>query len=92
MGVIAVAYLLPSFIALVRRRPRLGRIFAVNFLLGWTVAGWVWAMIWALADSEWMTWDNPRGRMPCPSCGHSLQKTARRCRNCGYTLRAKNLG
>ena len=89
MGVLAVLYLLPSFIAIVRRRPRIGRIIGVNLLLGWTVAGWVWSMIWALADSQWMTWDSPRGRKPCPGCGRSLRAAARRCHSCGYTISAK---
>ena len=41
-------YLLPWSIALWRDAPGLTKIFLVNFLLGWTIIGWVIALIWAL--------------------------------------------
>ncbi len=90
MGVVGALYLLPSFAAVVRRRHNLSAIFTVNLLLGWTVIGWVVAAMWALKGVQWRSssssgWGNS-GRKPCPSCGHSLRKTARRCRHCGYTL------
>jgi hypothetical protein len=94
MGVVGVLYLVPSFVAVVRQRPNMHTIFGVNLLLGWTVIGWIAALLWALAGREhdrgrpslWST----SGRKPCPSCGHSLHKNARRCRYCGYTITAKN--
>jgi len=87
MGVLGVLYFLPSFIGVVRRRRNLQTIVGVNALLGWTVIGWIVALVWALAEREpspsrW----RKSGRHPCPSCGHSLRRTARRCRYCGYTL------
>ncbi|HET7084458.1 MAG TPA: superinfection immunity protein [Rhizomicrobium sp.] len=45
-------YWLPTLIALVRQtRSALG-IAMLNFFLGWTVAGWVMALIWALAATS----------------------------------------
>ena len=90
MGVVAVGYLVPSFIAIVRRRSNLQTIIAVNLLLGWTVVGWAMALMWSMADRDRRTYKwSSSGRQPCPSCGHSLRRGARRCRYCGYTLFAK---
>jgi hypothetical protein len=38
-------YWLPSIVARITRHPDLVPIVVVNALLGWTVAGWVWAAI-----------------------------------------------
>lgn len=46
--IVAVCYLLPSVIALLRRHHSKGAIVAVNILLGWSVVGWLWAFIWSL--------------------------------------------
>lgn len=42
------AYFAPALIARFRHRPNGGAIFAFNLLLGWTVIGWVVALVWAL--------------------------------------------
>lgn len=40
-------YFLPTFIAIKRKKPNVALILLLNFFLGWTVAGWVIALIWA---------------------------------------------
>ena len=40
-------YLLPALVALTRRHHNTGAIFLLNFFLGWTVLGWVVALVWA---------------------------------------------
>jgi hypothetical protein len=42
--------LLPTWVALWRRRPGAGRILLVNLFLSWTVVGWVLALIFAFRD------------------------------------------
>jgi hypothetical protein len=42
------AYMLPSIVAHARQQPNLAAILALNVLLGWTVIGWVIALVWAL--------------------------------------------
>ena len=42
-------YWLPTLIALIRQTPSALGIAALNFFLGWTVIGWIMALVWALA-------------------------------------------
>jgi len=43
-----LAYFIPSFVANGRNRAQ--AIFMLNLLLGWTVLGWVGALIWAMCE------------------------------------------
>ncbi|QHJ01708.1 superinfection immunity protein [Xylophilus rhododendri] len=45
-------YLLPTYEAAKRRHPSLVPIALVDILLGWTVIGWVVAMVWAVRRAE----------------------------------------
>ncbi len=40
-------YFLPWLIALIRGHHNAGAIFVLNFLLGWTFIGWLFAFIWS---------------------------------------------
>ena len=42
-----VMYFLPSIIALARSKRDLLAIFLLNLFLGWSVVGWIVALIWA---------------------------------------------
>ena len=41
-------YMLPSTLALVRRHRNRSAVVALNVLAGWTVIGWVIALIWSI--------------------------------------------
>lgn len=43
-----VMYFLPSIIALARSKRDTVAIVLLNFFLGWSVIGWVVALVWAL--------------------------------------------
>jgi Superinfection immunity protein len=43
-----VMYFLPSLIALARNKRDITAIVLLNFFLGWTMIGWVVALIWAV--------------------------------------------
>jgi hypothetical protein len=43
----ALVYFLPAFIAAQRHHHNGGAIFMLNLLAGWTVIGWIIAMVWA---------------------------------------------
>ena len=55
-----VLYFLPSLVAYRKRNG--GAICVLNLLLGWTLLGWVVAMLWACTDEA------PTNR-PTPNCG-----------------------
>ena len=46
------AYFLPGIVSSCRRCKRLGGIWILNLFLGWTLIGWVGALIWAVIDAR----------------------------------------
>jgi hypothetical protein len=46
-GIPFILYFLPSIIALARSKRDLLAIFLLNFFLGWSVIGWIVALVWA---------------------------------------------
>lgn len=43
-----VMYFLPSIVALIRGKRDITSIVLLNFFLGWTMIGWVVALVWAV--------------------------------------------
>lgn len=43
-----VIYFLPCIIALAKYKSNTAAIFALNLFLGWSLIGWVAALVWAL--------------------------------------------
>ncbi len=68
MVIISVAiYILPTMLAFKRESSRKWRITAINLLLGWTLVGWVVAMVLTFAyepPPEGAPPDEPHLRMP----------------------------
>lgn len=55
-GVIALVFLVflyisPTIVAEKRKHRNSSAILVLNLLLGWTILGWVIALIWALTDN-----------------------------------------
>ena len=48
LAVALAMYFLPMIIAVVRNHPNAVALTALNLLLGWTLLGWVAALVWAL--------------------------------------------
>jgi len=46
-GLPFVMYFLPSIVALARSKRDLMAIFLLNLFLGWSVIGWIVALVWA---------------------------------------------
>jgi Superinfection immunity protein len=46
-GLSFLMYFLPSIVALARSKRDLLAIFLLNLFLGWSVIGWVVALVWA---------------------------------------------
>lgn len=62
-GFVIGFYFLPTTIALAREHHQLAAIFALNLLLGWTVLGWIAALVWA-ATATHKTATQPRSAHP----------------------------
>jgi hypothetical protein len=84
-----IVYFLPAIIAN-RRHPNATAITVVNLFLGWTLVGWVAALVWAVAVSPIApTEEEVDGtRYACPLCGESISIQARLCRFCNHHLPA----
>ena len=50
--VLSLFYFLPFAIAFNKRRANTGAIFALNLFLGWSLIGWVVALVWALKEEQ----------------------------------------
>ncbi|QHJ83334.1 MAG: hypothetical protein [Bacteriophage sp.] len=48
--VLMVLYFVPTVLAFIRDHKSKWGILALNFILGFTVIGWIIALIWALSD------------------------------------------
>jgi hypothetical protein len=46
--ILVVCYFIPTVVAFSRGHHNAGAICALNVFLGWTVVGWVTALVWAL--------------------------------------------
>jgi hypothetical protein len=48
ISVLSLFYFLPFAISFYKKRINTGAIFALNLFLGWSLIGWVIALVWAL--------------------------------------------
>ena len=46
--ILAAVYFTPSIIARIRKHKNFGALLALNIFLGWTLLGWVGALVWSL--------------------------------------------
>jgi len=79
-----VMYFLPSIIA--HNKRDFAGIFLLNFFLGWTVVGWIIALVWALAAdtrAPVLIVSGPAGGRFCCQCGALAHPSARFCGVCG---------
>lgn len=92
-------YLLPSYEAFRRRQPKRLTIVLVNVFLGWTVLGWVAALVMAAKKPEVVLPDGEESGYfdsellvrgfslaNCPACGEKVKEDAVKCKHCGASL------
>ncbi|WP_256675200.1 superinfection immunity protein [Pseudomonas sp. DE0157] len=92
-------YLLPTFEAWIRKKSNLQSIAVLNLFLGWTIIGWVAALIWAFKKPEEAVVVAPASPEPgiaadtsekktCPFCAEQVMAAAIKCKHCGSELPA----
>ena len=83
IGLSFALYLLPAIIG--RNKRNAQAIFVLNLFLGWTVLGWIVALVWAV------TVDPPnlatkRTQLNCGACGHPIRQPERYCSHCSAEI------
>jgi hypothetical protein len=95
-----ILYFLPTLIAASRNHPSVLGIFVVNFLLGWSVIGWVVALVWALSQPHVLPAPGygvqgysgpgyapaPPAALLCSRCGSPIAPGAAFCGRCGAPI------
>ena len=50
--VLILTYFIPSLVAVFREKDNTVAIFVLNLVAGWTLVGWVVALVWAVTKDE----------------------------------------
>ena len=79
-------YFAPAMVSASRGHNSGGAIFALNLLLGWTVLGWIGALVWAFTGDVAAPGINPRTHVKCPDCRELVLADAKKCKHCGTAL------
>ena len=85
LALILLLYFLPLVIANGRQHRSAGGIGTLNLLLGWTVIGWIIALIWecSYAGLRQEAAAPRAGGGFCATCGHAIPAGAAFCPGCG---------
>ena len=85
----AAIYFIPTINAYSRKHRSAAGIFLLNLFLGWTLLGWIIALVWS-ATGDVKTADpavpSPATHVLCPECRELVLRDARKCKHCGCAL------
>jgi hypothetical protein len=87
-------YFIPYIVAKQNKKQNSGAIGALNFFLGWTLVGWVVALVWAMSKDAVVPQPSPMptaapslpasAQKKCPDCAEMVLTDAKKCRFCGH--------
>lgn len=95
-----ILYFYPMYEAYIQKQPNFYSIFALNLFLGWTLIGWVAALVWAIKSVEPVKVKHtntapapaPASIKPqkqtkqCPFCAEDILLAAIKCKHCGSDI------
>ena len=92
-------YFWPTAFAIRRNVVHKSIIILLNVLLGWTVLGWLVALIWALVDTRQdalirttiQPGNSPVPQKTCPNCYRVIGQTATKCPHCKYHISGQRM-
>ena len=89
---LVLLYFLPAFNGYSRKHASGDSILLLNLFLGWTVIGWLAALIWSASgntrkpDAADKDEPTPQTHVRCPECRELVRHDARKCKHCGCAL------
>jgi hypothetical protein len=83
LTVSVLVYFAPSLFGKAKRNAN--AILALNVFLGWTLVGWVVALVWAITKESGEE-PTEATHIRCPDCAELVRKEARVCKHCGAKL------
>jgi len=84
LGFFLVLYELPAIVAYNHGHRLFFAILILNILLGWTIVGWIGALIWACASEECQDISSPRRQVLSLSSPARITRTPERSVNLRY--------
>ena len=90
-------YFSPTIVAISRDHPSVTGIGVLNLFLGWTLLGWVVALVWSYSSQATPTVvikgprsqeldQDPADLRDCPFCAEPIRVAAIKCKHCGSDL------
>lgn len=84
--VMIALYLLPGIIASSRDHASAMGIWLLNIFLGWTLVGWVAALVWSVTGGNLPAPAVTQATKTCPKCAETILAAAVKCKHCGSEL------